>query len=373
MASRNPPLEDTDYDRFFTAIHTGDREGIRTGINSGVTLDSTQTSYCDMPECECVTVTSVSKYIGQGGCSPETLSFLLELRYISPQAAVPILYHLFKMSGTTVYDTQDYHVCDRCADVLLAYLEPHKELLRAYRDPEYNTSLLHCAMYGHSLDATQMRWVDKLLYWGLDPLTETTEGQTPFELMVKNLYVEQIHRILRTRQVDINRFELYDGWCNRAPLMQVLRDYSHTKNADTIRRVVETVRTIVDAGYNTNYVDSNNWNLTNYIEHYQWTAFIDVHELHLPASSESMKQPKPRPIYKQHNTTPYGEFLHRYKYAKVITPAMEDEARAIIETHGYPSEEQMYGHLPYINLAYSARLYGFVGTSICEIFRITNV
>lgn len=341
-------------DQFIEAMYSNDTTVIQN-LSRVVSMDEEYETVCI---CGCGDTVSIWKSLKNASCHENALRFMLISGIISIEKAIILLGELLEISGTIncVFDRVQ---ADTLIDILFDFLTPYKERVVSHVNDEYNITIFHSVLYGYSDEIE--RWVNKMIDWNANPFAQV-DGQTPFQLIIRNLYYDEMIRITtKYENINFDQFDLNPRMRNVNHLMYILWKYSRNKDEETIEIIHKLFYYLIERT-DVSYVDTNGWNVSDYVIHYKW----NVHSSLLPDPTRRIKQS--RNIYNE-NPTVHAQFMLTNKYNRYNMNILVEEAKRIVEEHGLPN---LFDRNDYEDIQNICNRTGFYYSPVNEIFQINN-
>lgn len=344
---------------FIESMRDGNIDMMRI-ISRTISIDDEYEAKCF---CGCGDLISIWSSLKQATCHENSLRFLLNEQLIDVDRAIELFESLLEISNV-INPVFERVQSNTLIDILFDFLTPHKEKVISYVNEEYKTTIFHSTLYGYA-DDQKPRWIDKLLDWGANPFSQTVDGQTPFQLIVRDLYYDQMIRISQTyHSINYDQFEKKIVLRNCNHLMYILWKYSRSKNEETIELVHKMFYFLIERT-DLSYVDTNGWNIGDYVSYYGWR----VHSSLLPSPTKKLKV-NGRRIYERKNPSIHAQFMRANKYNRYNMNYLVEEAKNIVLQHGLPNLSDRI--TDYRDIFDSCIRNGFEFTPVNEIFQITE-
>ncbi len=331
---------------FRTALAENDQDTIIRMLESKVSVTETYDLRCDAEDCECLQKVSVCSYIENGHAKPEALKFLLEQKYVGINVVCGLTHQLFRLTGTGEAD--DFQQCDKCVDVLLDYLNS-KDSLReaavAFRD-EDNSTLFHSVFYGHAPRVRIAGWAERLFSMGFDPYAPLRNNeQRPLDMIIGHLHVKLAEQTVNLAVV--NYYEYNQYWRGANTLQRLLKTYATAKDSETLVKVHQMVKILVNSNINLEFTDADGLSITDYLSEYKWID-TDVGLLfygkYMPALSGKKYVNPYKRLGRKINPSPFADYMFRERYTKGQNDRLAADIRALVAIHGVPTPLEWIAH-----------------------------
>lgn len=330
---------------FCTALAENDQNTIVRMIESKVSITATYYSQCgvencDAKDCTCGKKACVRSFILDGNANPEALRFLLDQGYINTDVVCRIINDLFlHTSNLQKYDT--------CIEVFFDYLDS-KDVVRqaaiAYRD-EVRSTLFHFVFHSQDYDRVG-KWAARLFSMGFDPYAQNGYCRRPLDTIVERLFVKLAEQTVNPEVV--NYCEYDEFWRGANLLQRILKRYATEKDPETLVKVRQMVKILLDANINLEFVTLEGINTTDYLTQFKWMN-TDVGLLfygkYIPvASGNKIINPFKCLDAKLINPSPFAYYMHKERYTKGQNDRLANEIRALVAIHGVPTPLEWIAH-----------------------------
>ena len=213
--------------------------------------------------------------------------------------------------------------------------------MKAYLDPEYETTLLHNVFYGYEKPEILEEWATRMVtVLDMSPFAETTEGQTPFHLACLHLMPTFVETHFDSLPPTTSFSSVYhpDMMKERTFLMAMLRRHRYLKDParlDDYKTIFGRLMThpSLDLGVK----DGDGHNLADYLETYRWLGVLDLGAFDLPPPTHAPStSPYGLSSFPHHSNHPLVTWCYDHRDNHVFGDEDRIAIETIIATYGLP-------------------------------------
>jgi hypothetical protein len=159
-------------------------------------------------------------------------------------------------------------------------------------------------------------WAERLFSMGFDPYAPLRNNeQRPLDMIIGHLHVKLAEQTVNPAVV--NYYELNKYWRGANTLQRLLKTYATAKDSETLVKVHQMVKILVNSNINLEFTDADGLSITDYLSEYKWID-TDVGLLfygkYMPALSGKKYVNPYKRLGRKINPSPFADYMFRERY-----------------------------------------------------------